>query len=493
MAGPATGNSELPAHRHRRRAKIVATLGPATDGPNALQRTLEAGVDVVRINLSHGEVADHRTRVDAVRAFSASSGRRVGVLVDLQGPKIRIERFAKGSVTLAQGDAFTLDPAIASDAGDADGVGVAYEQLPQDLSAEDELLLDDGRIVLRVTAIEGTAVRTEVVTGGQLSDRKGINRRGGGLSAPALTDKDRSDLGVAAALDADYVAVSFPRSADDIHEARALLREAGGSAGIIAKIERAEALDAADELVDASDGIMVARGDLGVEIGDAALPEVQKRLIATARYRNRAVITATQMMESMTDSPIPTRAEVFDVANAVLDGTDAVMLSAETATGRYPDRTVAAMDRVCRQAERSRSAVISHHRLEDTFEHVDEIIAMAAMYAANHSDIRGLLSITESGRTALWMSRISSGLPIYVLTRHETTRGRVTLYRGVYPLEFAPADGDFAGTRGPALEALRDRGMLVAGERVIVTHGESIGDAGGSNTLRILTTPAPTA
>ena len=469
-----------------RRTKILATLGPATDRPEALDALLAAGVDVVRINLSHGELTDHQHRVEALRSWSERNGRRVGILVDLQGPKIRIEQFREGPVQLREGDAFVLDPAIDPEGGDASGVGVAYEALPEDLVAGDELLLDDGRLVVRVERIEGTAVHTRVQVGGELSDRKGINRRGGGLSAPALTDKDRADIKTAARLGADFVAVSFPRCAADIHEARSLLHDAGGGAGIVAKIERAEALDAAEEIMDASEAIMVARGDLGVEIGDAALPEVQKQLIQTARGRNRVAITATQMMESMIESPIPTRAEVFDVANAVRDGTDAVMLSAETAMGSYPAETVAAMDRVCRAAERSRTVTVSHHRLDERFSHVDETIAMAAMYAANHFAIKALIVITESGDTACWMSRISSGLPIYVLTRHCETRGRVTLYRGVYPLELDPEREDLTSLKGCLLARLSDQGVVTRGDYVVVTHGDDLGAAGGTNTLRIV-------
>ena len=469
-----------------RRTKILATLGPATDRPEALDALLSAGVDLVRINFSHGEVAEHRRRVEAVRAWAQAHNRRVGVLVDLQGPKIRIEQFRSSPVWLEEGARFTLDPALGSDAGTEEAVGVAYEGLPGDLAPGDELLLDDGRLVLRVEAIEGTAVRTTVLTGGELSDRKGINRRGGGLSAPALTDKDRADVVTAAELEADYMAVSFPRCAGDIHEARDLLRDAGGHAGLIAKIERAEAREAAEEIIDAADGIMVARGDLGVEIGDAALPEAQKQLIQKARWRNRAVITATQMMESMIDSPIPTRAEVFDVANAVLDGTDAVMLSAETATGHYPDKAVGAMDRVCREAEKNRTVTVSYHRLDEQFDRVDETVAMAAMYAANHFSVKALIAITESGSTAAWMSRISSGLPIYVLTRHPATRGRVTLYRGVYPLEFDTEQEDLTSLKGRLLGRLTRQGLVTAHDYVLVTHGEALGDPGGTNTLRIV-------
>ncbi len=471
-----------------RRTKIVATLGPATDRSGVLERVLEAGVDVVRINLSHGVPGDHRERVDRVRAWAAGKGTRIGVMVDLQGPKIRLERFTEGSVQLEEGATFTLDPSLPADAGNIHGVGVAYHELPGDVGAGDELLLDDGRVVLRVDRVEGTAVRTTVVTGGELSDRKGINRRGGGLSAPALTEKDRADITAVGEIAPDYVALSFPRDAGDIHEARRLLEGVGVQARVIAKIERAEALEAAESIIDAADAIMVARGDLGVEIGDAALPRVQKELIETARQHNRVVITATQMMESMISSPIPTRAEVFDVANAVLDGTDAVMLSAETAAGRYPDLAVAAMDRVCREAEKSRRVTVSRHRMDETFLRVDETIAMGAMYAANHYDVKAIIAMTESGATALWMSRISSGLPIYVLTPHAVTRGRVTLFRGVYPLEFDPEGGEdlLAGKR-VLLRQLQARGLVAPGDHLLVTHGERMGEAGGTNTMKIVT------
>ncbi len=471
-----------------RRTKIVATLGPATDRPGVLERVLEAGVDVVRINLSHGAPADHRERVERVRVWAQAQGTRVGVIVDLQGPKIRLERFTEGWVDLEEGEPFVLDPAWPVDGGDHHGVSVAYRDLPRDVGPGDDLLLDDGRVVLRVDTVEGSAVRTTVVTGGRLSDRKGINRRGGGLSAPALTEKDRADITAVGEIAPDYVALSFPRDAADVHETRRLLREAGAQARVIAKIERAEALEAAEEIIDASDAIMVARGDLGVEIGDAALPRVQKELIEVARAHNRLVITATQMMESMIANPIPTRAEVFDVANAVLDGTDAVMLSAETAAGRYPAQAVAAMDRVCREAEKSPRVTVSRHRMNETFGRVDETIAMAAMYAANHYDVKAIIAMTESGATALWMSRISSGLPIYVVTPRVVARGRVTLFRGVYPLEFDPEGGsDLLAVKQALLRQLQTRGLVAPGDHVLVTHGERMGEAGGTNTMKIVT------
>ena len=404
-----------------RRTKIVATLGPATDGERALERLVEAGVDVVRINFSHGDAASHRQRVARIREIAARSGRCVGVLGDLQGPKIRIARFREGSIELNEGDAFALDATLADDAGDRMQVGLTYPDLPSDVHAGDRLLLDDGRLVLKVEAVRDQRIETTVLVGGTLSNNKGINRMGGGLSAPAITEKDRQDVRLAAELEVDFLAVSFPRCAEDIQLARSLLHEAGGDAAICAKMERAEALEMADEILAASDVIMIARGDLGVEIGDAELPAVQKNLISRARKLNRVVITATQMMESMIQNPIPTRAEVFDVANAVLDGTDAVMLSGETATGRYPHRAVDSMGRICAAAERQRAARQSTHRMDSYFGRVDEAIAMATMYTANHLDVAAIAALTESGSTALWMSRISSGIPIFALTRQAKT------------------------------------------------------------------------
>ncbi|MGD8926661.1 MAG: pyruvate kinase, partial [Thioalkalispiraceae bacterium] len=410
-----------------RRTKIIATLGPSTDDPKMLDKILEAGVDVVRINFSHGSEEEHIERAEKVRNRARAHGRQVGVLADLQGPKIRIEKFKNGKVTLQEGDTFILDTTCGSDAGDSERVGLAYKDLPKDVKRGDTLLLDDGRIVFWVNESTDTEVNCRVMVGGELSDRKGINKQGGGLSAPALTDKDRADIKTAAKMDVDYLAVSFVRHAQDVEEARNLLRDAGCNAGIVAKIERAECLEVVDEIIDASDAIMIARGDLGVEIGDAALPPVQKKLISSARSRNRVAITATQMMESMITSQLPTRAEVFDVANAVLDGTDAVMLSAETASGMYPDKAIAAMDRICRSAEQQREVTRSDHRIDTTFERIDEAIAMATMYSANHLHVKAIAALTESGSTALWMSRISSGIPIYALTEHVETRRKVTL------------------------------------------------------------------
>jgi len=469
-----------------RRTKIVATLGPATDDPKVLDALIEAGVDVVRLNFSHGSAEEHSDRAEKVRKRARAHGRQIGVLVDLQGPKIRIDKFKNGSIELNEGDTFILDADCDPTAGDQTRVGIAYKELPNDLKRADNLLLDDGRLVFWVDSIEGNQIHCKVKVGGTLSDRKGINRQGGGLSAPALTEKDKEDIKTAAALKADYLAVSFPRCADDIHQARKLLEEAGGHAGIIAKIERTEALDVIEEIIEASDVIMIARGDLGVEIGDAALPPVQKELIRKAREMNRVVITATQMMESMIESQIPTRAEVFDVANAVFDGTDAVMLSAETAAGKYPAKAVEAMDRICRVAEKQRVTTRSDHRINTRFKKVDEAVALSTMYAANHLKVKAIAALTESGTTPLWMSRISSGIPIYALTSHVGTRRKVTLYRGVYPISFSTNTRDHAAINIEAVDELKRRGVVRDGDLVILTKGDLMGQLGGTNAMKIL-------
>ena len=454
-----------------RRTKIVATLGPATDSTRQLDGLINVGVDVVRLNFSHGTADDHLERASRVRERSRKMGKCVGILGDLQGPKIRTTKFVDGVVQLHKGNHFILDADLPDAAGTIERVGITYKTLPDEVSKGNVLVLDDGRIVLKVTAVEGREIHTEVVTGGPLSNNKGINMRGGGLTAPALTDKDKADIKTAAEIGVDYLAVSFPRDAADIELARKLLREAGCDGLICAKIERAEALENIEEILQATDAIMVARGDLGVEIGDANLPAVQKKLITQARSANKVVITATQMMESMIENPIPTRAEVFDVANAVIDGTDAVMLSAETAAGDYPVLAVKAMSDICLKAELHGSAVKSRHRIDDTFTHVDESIAMATMYAANHLSVRAIGAYTESGSTALWMSRISSGIPIYALTRQERTRSKVTLYRGVYPVEMDKALSTSRAANREAVQLMLREGIVDEGDRVIITRG----------------------
>ena len=470
----------------QRRTKIVATLGPATDDSKVLDDMIQAGVDVVRVNFSHGTHEEHFRRAEQVRNRARAHGRQVGVFADLQGPKIRIEKFKQGNIRLQEGARFILDAALPPDAGTTERVGLSYKALVDDVGRGDTLLLDDGAVVLWVEEAKGSEIDTRVVVGGELSDNKGINRQGGGLSAQAITDKDRADIKAAAEMQADYVAVSFPRSAADIHEARSLLRQAGGHGGIVAKIERAEAMEALAEIMEATDVVMIARGDLGVEIGDAELPAVQKRIIQIARTMDRVVITATQMMQSMIENPIPTRAEVFDVANAVIDGTDAVMLSAETATGKHVAKVIEAMDRICRGAERQRIDVAIERRSAVHFKRVDEAIAKATMYTANHTGVKAIAALTESGATPLWMSRISSGIPIYALTRHVETRRKVTLYRGVYPVSFDVTTTDHRQVNREAIDELMRRGAIRDGDLVIITKGDLMGVHGGTNAMKMI-------
>jgi len=470
-----------------KRTKIVATLGPATDDPEVLEKLFYAGIDVVRLNFSHGAAQDHIDRANTVREVIKKTGYRVGILADLQGPKIRIARFASEKVWLNEGQDFALDINLAENAGDHSQVGITYEALANEVKEGSRLLLDDGRIVLDVVDVNQGRISCVVVVGGQLSNNKGINLLGGGLSAAALTEKDIEDIQTVAAINVDFVAISFPRSADDMNYARKLLNEAGCYASLVAKIERAEAMTAMDEIILASDVIMVARGDLGVEIGDANLPAAQKRLIKRARQLNRAVITATQMMESMIDSPIPTRAEVFDVANAVVDGTDAIMLSAETAMGKYPVKTVEAMSRICLETEQQHSVRVSKHRVDTCFLSSDEAIAMAAMYLANHSDIKGLVAFTQSGTTPLWMSRISSGLPIFAFSNQESTLGKVTLYRGVVPVFFSLEAQDHAEVNREIIAILKKHGYAKKGDTFIITKGDLTGQEGSTNALKLVT------
>jgi pyruvate kinase len=470
-----------------RRAKIVATHGPATDDAKVMNEVVRAGVDVVRINFSHGQLADHKRRIDLVHDAARAAGRYVGVLGDLQGPKIRIERFKAGKVLLADGAQFDLDAALGVDAGDERAVGIAYKRLPTDVAPGDVLLLNDGQISLQVQAIQGARIRTRVLVGGELSNNKGINRQGGGLSAGALTDKDRQDIEIAAALKVDYLAVSFPRDATDMNEARSLLRAAGGHGLLVAKIERAEAVKNLAEVVRASDAVMVARGDLGVEMGFAELAGLQRQIMQECRHQNRVVITATQMMESMITSTIPTRAEVSDVANAVMEGTDAVMLSAETAAGKHPAKVVEAMAQIICGAEKYQGAHVRiRQRNTGYFERANEAIAAAVMYTANHLHVQAIVALTESGETTLWMSRVRSDIPIYAFTRHEATRSRVTLYRGVYPVAYDAVEKDRDALYFSIFRSLLDLKLVKEGDLIILTKGELTGVAGGTNSMQIL-------
>jgi pyruvate kinase len=469
-----------------RRTKIVATLGPASSSQKVLEDMIRAGVDLVRMNFSHGSAEDHMKRAETVRAAAKAVGRTVGILADLQGPKIRVRKFENDKIILNKGDVFILDAAH-DGLGNQQRVGLDYKELPNDVEVGTVLLLNDGMLEFHVTSVKGTEVYCKVVRGGVLSNNKGINRKGGGLTAPALTDKDKEDIKTAALIKADYLAVSFPRTGDDMRLARKLMEEAGGTSLLMAKIERAEAIPVLADIINASDAIMVARGDLSVEVGDAAVPGLQKKMIKMARAKNRLVITATQMMESMITNPIPTRAEVSDVANAVLDGTDAVMLSAETAVGDYPIETIEAMARICLSAEReSDDQGIDRRNITERFTRVDQSIAIAALFTAAHFKVKAIVAMTQSGSTPLWMSRLNCGVPIFAMTPVQETLTKVTLFNGVHPIEFYSTAKNQTEELNNAEQTLLDLGLIKKGDMVVMTIGEAVGRAGHTNTLKIV-------
>ncbi|MCM0044244.1 MAG: pyruvate kinase [Burkholderiaceae bacterium] len=469
-----------------RATKIVATIGPASSTPDVLTRMIAAGVDVVRLNFSHGKADDHVARAQMVRDAATACGREVAIMADLQGPKIRVGKFVEGKVELVKGEPFILDADC--ELGDRQRVGLDYKELPKDLKPGDVLLLNDGLIVLTVDRVVGSAIFTTVKVGGELSNNKGINKQGGGLSAPALTAKDMEDIKTAMRLGADYVAVSFPKSATDMAMARQLATIAGEAHGrkpkMIAKIERAEAIPRLQEILDASDGIMVARGDLAVEVGNAAVPALQKRMIRMARASNKLVITATQMMESMILNAVPTRAEVSDVANAVLDGTDAVMASAETAAGKYPVETVETMVAVCAEAEKSEHTSLDTDFVNVTFTRIDQSIAYGALFTAHHLRARAIVALTESGSTALWMSRHNIETPIYAMTPNLATQREAALFRNVHTLELARSQ-DREAVLGEVEKLLLAKGLVKKDDMIVVTWGEPMGQTGGTNALKI--------
>jgi len=443
-----------------------------------------AGVNVVRLNFSHGSAEEHIKRAEIVRAIAAKLNRPIGVLCDLQGPKIRIGKFEFGKITLKTGDLFILDADC--ELGNQDHVGLDYKTLPQEVREDVVLLLDDGRITMQVSRVKGNQIHCVVLSGGVLSNNKGINRQGGGLSADALTKKDREDIKTAVALEADYIAMSFPKSAVDVELARTLVKKAGGTASIIAKIERAEAIENLESIIEASDAIMVARGDLGVEVGDAAVPGLQKRMIRMARAQNKLVITATQMMESMITSPIPTRAEVSDVANAVLDGTDAVMLSAETAAGQFPLETVQAVHRVVMEAEKEYINQYHAQKADQVYLKTDETIAAAAIYTAKHFKVKAIAALTQSGNAAQWLSRADAEVPIYALSPDKYARRKLTLHRGVYPFPIEQGGKHKDEVLHEMEQVLLQQKMVNLGDLVLLTFGEPIGSPGGTNTLKIV-------
>lgn len=474
-----------------RRTKIVSTLGPASNSLEVLRQMIAAGVDIVRLNFSHGTPDEKRHLVAIVRQAAKDENKIVGILADLQGPKIRIAKFQNSKIFLKVNDEFVLDANLAKDAGNEKSVGIDYKELPQDVKPNDVLLLDDGRVVLIVKSIEGARIVCNVQVGGELSNNKGINRQGGGLSAGALTDKDRQDLNTAVELKVDYIAISFVRSSADIAETKALIAQAGGSSGIIAKIERIEAMipETLKDIIAASDGIMVARGDLGVEIGDAEVPAAQKFMISCAAALNKPVITATQMMETMIHNVTPTRAEVSDVANAVLDGTDAVMLSAETATGEHPVLVIQTIARICLAAEKHAKTLATEHKVDRHCERADEAVAVSSMYTANNLNIKAIISLTETSKTALLMSRIDSTVPIYGLSGGDSGLGRMPLYRNVYPIEFdATKYKTNTEVKTAAISLLKSLGFINIGDLVVITCGDHMGVAGSTNSLTILQT-----
>ncbi|MEJ2299504.1 MAG: pyruvate kinase [Woeseiaceae bacterium] len=451
-----------------------------------MRKMIDSGLDVARLNFSHGSADEHRERARQLRAAAEACGRDVGLIGDLQGPKIRVMRFKRGSVHLRNGDPFFLDSQLGLKEGTNKGVGVALDTLHEDVKPGDTLLLNDGLISLQVDKVEGTRIHTTVIDGGFLSDHKGINLKGGGLSAAALTDIDRENIKLAAELDIDFLAVSFVRTGEEIEEARRLFEAAGGTGQIVAKIERTEAVDNIDSIIAAADVIMVARGDLGVEMGYAGLTGIQKKLIRKTRKAHKIVITATQMMESMIENPIPTRAEVSDVANAVIDGTDAVMLSGETAVGKHPNKAIQAMAEVCVGAEKYQVPHAASQRTKDCFDRVDEAIAMAAMYTANHLNVKAIIALTESGSTTRWMSRVRSDIPIYALTPHKATSRRVALYRGVYPVEFGIDIENPRSVYQDIFTTLLTKGHVAVGDHVIFTKGDLDGVSGSTNAMKIL-------
>ncbi|MHC9084853.1 pyruvate kinase [Luteimonas sp. RIT-PG2_3] len=471
---------------HRRRTRILATLGPATDAPGVLDAILRAGVDVVRLNFSHGDPSDQIARAQAVREAAQRVGKEVGILADLPGPKIRVEKFAEGKVALRTGDRFDLLASADAPLGTQHEVGVSYLGLPGDLSPGDVLMLDDGMVQLQVDRIEGERIVTSVLNDSVLSNRKGLNKLGGGLSLGALTERDRELIAVAAEIGVDFIAVSFCRNAADMNEARAIARSHGCDAAMVSKVERAEAIENLAEVIDASDVVMVARGDLGVEIGDAELPGLQKKIIRESLARSKVVITATQMLQSMVDSPIPTRAEVLDVANAVIDGTDAVMLSAETAAGNFPLRSVEAMARVCIGAERQFAHDTDFEKAQRNLARADQAIAMATMFLTEHIGVRAIVAMTESGGTARFLSRFRSSAPIYAFARHDGSRRRMAMMRDVFPMDYDSRGQTPREAARGSIRKLVEAGLLEPGDRVVFTSGEHMETHGATNTLRLL-------
>ena len=467
-------------NRIRHNTKIVATLGPGSNDVALLRDMITIGaLNVVRFNFSHGTPEFHENNAKIVREAARQAGREVAIMADLQGPKIRVSKLAGGSIQIHAGEALLFDAALEGE-GTRERVGLDYRELPNDVRAGDVLLLDDGLLTVTVQKVEGSEIHTVANNSHVLKSHKGINQQGGGLSAGAFTD---------------YLAVSFVKNAEDMKIARdAVAAECDKICqkirpGLVAKIERIEAIENLDDIIEASDGIMVARGDLAVEVGNAAVPALQKRMIRRAREMRRFSITATQMMESMIENPVPTRAEVSDVANEVLDGTDAVMCSAETAVGKYPFETVRQMALICAAAEKEQDLLVGVSDTMEETRRIDHAIASAAVHIARHTNAKAIVALTESGTTAFQVSRYGIQIPIYALTPSQQAQRRMAMYRGVRPLKLATSvEHDKAFDEVEAL--LLEREVLKAGDQYIITSGTHMRESGGTNSLQVMTVAA---
>ncbi len=463
-----------------RRAKIVCTLGPASSSLEQVTQLVQAGLDVARLNMSHGAYAEHLAAYEAVRTAGDEAGRSIGVLVDLQGPKIRLGRFASGPVMLSAGSDF--DITCDDVEGNVHEASSTYLGLAADVRTGDQILVDDGRVVLEVTGVRGSRIRTRVLVGGQVSDHKGLNVPGAGLGLPALTPKDEQDLRWALGLRADLIALSFVRGPQDADRARAIMDEAGVHLPVIAKIEKPQAVSALPEILEAFDGLMVARGDLGVELPLEQVPMVQKRAVNLARDKAKPVIVATQMLESMISAPRPTRAEASDVANAVLDGADALMLSAETSIGAYPAESVATMAKIIVAAEREcLSAAASLTRVPTT---TGGAIARAAAEVGAIVSAAALVAFTMSGETARRLARYRSAIPLLAFTPLQATRSQLALTWGVETFIVAPVTHTDDMVR-QVETALLDIGRCEKGDKIVIVAGSPPGTPGRTNALRV--------
>ncbi len=469
----------------RKRTKIIATLGPASSSPKIISDLIKEGTDVFRVNLSHANISDIENILRILKAASLELKRPVATLIDLQGQKIRIKGFGKKEhILLKAKNEFILDATLGDNKGTDKSVGLTYKDLPKQLDIGDELLLSDALIKLEVTDIQKSKIFTRIIRGGKLKPYQGVNKRGGGLSLKGITEKDKKDLVAAVKLDIDYIAVSFVKDAEDIRVVKKIIGKK--QIGIIAKIERSEAIDNIDEITKISDGLLVARGDLGVEIGIEQLPAVQDKLIRKAMSFDKIVIVATQMMESMINNRVPTRAEVFDVANAVTSGVDAVMLSAETAIGSYPIDVIQEASRICEVAEKTNRKNLKITRKEKSFVKVDQTIAMAAVYCADKSNIKAIATLTETGSTPLWMSRIESTIPIYAMTKNDRTSRRICLLKGVYSMKLDDIEYVHAKANKQVIDLMLEKGAVKKGDHVIITKGDLMGTSGGTNALKIV-------